>query len=264
MSTCPEVGSRPDLVQPYALTADPLDHELRLLAWAALVHVCLLPEQLAAAVAGGFVRVLLLYLGPAADVHPAVRRWNADQLACLRSAALSRLHQLSPLCPDEYERAGGPSVLLHFLGSPGALPGHVEGALRHLHRLVTLVPESRDALGAGGLVPLLLGIVEDTTNRPEPVRHFALMCLAAMCTLHAENQRRVRKAQGVGVLLKALSRLRCLDPLLPSPYAVAVLDALWFGVVPDRKAAARFLVGEGMGHLLAALQAGHKAHRWVG
>lgn len=268
VSTCPEAGARPDLVHPHVLTTDPLDLELRLLAWGALVAGCLLPDQLAAAVAGGFVRVLLLYVSPGAEGHPAVRRWNADQLASLRAAALSKLHQVAPLCPDEYERAGGPDALLQFLGAASGLAApspaaqqHLEAALRHLHRLVTLVPESRDALGTRGLTPLLLNIIQDTSGKPEPTLHFALMVVSAMCTLHADNQRRLRKAQGVGVLLSALARLRGLDPLLPSPYAVAVLDAVWCGVVPDRKSAARFLVEEGLDHLLSAMEGGNKTHR---
>ncbi len=140
------------------------------------------------------------------------------------------------------------------------------------------------------------------------MRHFALLCLGSLCAVHAENQRRLRKAGGVGVLLTALAGLRCvprvqapkhtrkgaasgiraviwawrgrawrrpaavqqsastftplintkrtrvprfagfqsaarsLDSLLPSPYAVALLDCVADAVVPDRKSAARFLV----------------------
>ncbi|KAG2442889.1 hypothetical protein HXX76_002966 [Chlamydomonas incerta] len=286
--TCPELGSAPALVANYALSTDVLDHELRLLVWAALVQGCLLPEVLEQAVASGLVRVLLLYVSPG-EAHPAVRRWNPDQLAALRSGALSRLHTLSPLCPEEYERAGGPGTLLAFVGSaPG--PTHLEAALRHLHRLFSMVPETRDALGSAGIIPVLLAVVADTVGsgggggtmghlagersgnghgaltgsgslQPEPVRHFALLCLTALCSVHAENQRRLRKAGGVGVLLGAVEKLRGLDPLLPAPYAVAVLDCIWAAVVPDRKSAAKLLVDGGMEALLNHLEQGNKSHR---
>ncbi|KAG2499310.1 hypothetical protein HYH03_002888 [Edaphochlamys debaryana] len=289
-----------DLVAGYALTTDALDQELRLLVWGAMVHGCLLPEVLELANQGGLVRVLLLYVSPGeAASHPAVRRWNPDQLSTLRSAALSRLHSLAPLCPDEYERAGGPTTLLTFVGS-NPIPMHMEGALRHLHRLFTLVPESRDAFGAAGLIPVLLGVVMDSVgsgggggalgnhvgtlgattslgslstfgadrlmaqgngSQPEPVRHFALLCLTALCTVHAENQRRLRKAGGVSVLAGCVAKLKGLDPLLPAPYAVAVLDCVWAAVVPDRKSAARFLVEQGMDLLLNHLESGNKGHR---
>ncbi|KXZ56694.1 hypothetical protein GPECTOR_1g625 [Gonium pectorale] len=307
--TAPELAARPELVASYALTTDTLDHELRLLTWSSLVHGCLLPQVLDAAVAGGLMRVLLLYVSYG-DGHPAVRRWNPDQLATLRSAALSKLHSLSPLCPDEYERAGGPATLLGFVqASPGA--AHLEAALRHLHRLFSMVPESRDAAGVVGLIPVLLGIAHDTGGsadgtgggsvggalmrmksaansagggmaagtfssaasvggggaasgaQPESVRHFALLCLTALCSVHAENQRRLRKAGGVTVLLSALARLRSLDPLLPAPYAVAVLDCIWGAVVPDRKSTARFLVDQGLDYLLNHLEEGNRGHRVV-
>ncbi|GLC35790.1 hypothetical protein PLESTB_000494500 [Pleodorina starrii] len=295
-ATCPELAARPELVAPYALTTDAHDHELRLLAWAAVVHGCLLPEVLETAVAGGLVRVLLLYVN-VGEGHPAVRRWNPDQLSTLRAGALSRLHTLSPLCPEEYERAGGPGTLLAFVAAApsagaaaAAAAGHLEGALRHLHHLFTLVPETRDGFGAAGLIPVLLGIVADAVGngggaaaaggragsaggsaaaaaasggQPEGVRHFALLCLNALCTVHAENQRRLRKAGGVGVLLGALARLRGLDPLLPAPYAVAVLDCVWAAVVPDRKSTARWLVERGMDHVLSHLEGGNKGHRPV-
>ncbi|GFR41272.1 hypothetical protein Agub_g1947 [Astrephomene gubernaculifera] len=308
-ATAPELATRPDLVAGYALTTDTLDHELRLLVWGALEQGCLLPEVLAAAVAAGLMRVLLLYVSYG-DSHPAVRRWNADQLASLRSAALSKLHSLSPLCPEEYERAGGPATLLGFVSAaPGAV--HLEGALRHLHRLFVLVPETRDSLGGAGLIPVLLGVVRDSvgsgaggggalghvgaggggggsgglsaagsssfvaggtggggggggaSGQPEPVRLFALLCLTALCTVHAENQRRLRKAGGVGVLLSALAKLRGLDPLLPAPYAIAVLECIWAAVVPDRKSTARFLVDQGMDQLLNHLESGNQGHRPV-
>ncbi|GIL72923.1 hypothetical protein Vretifemale_3064 [Volvox reticuliferus] len=301
-ATCPELATRPDLIANYALTTDALDHELRLLVWSAMVHGCLLPEVLEAAVAGGLMRVLLLYVN-IGEGHPAVRRWNPDQLATLRAAALSKLHTLSPLCPDEYERAGGPATLLGFVGATTGA-AHLEAALRHLHHLFTLVPETRDSFGAAGLIPVLLGIINDagggtgadggvlghtgnsaTNNgrggsgrnsfthttgsttgaagQPEAVRHFALLCLTAMCTVHAENQRRLRKASGVGVLLTALARLRTLDPLLPAPYAVAVMDCIWASVVPDRKSTAQFLVAQGLDRVLNHLETGNKGHRPV-
>ncbi len=277
-ATCPEVGTREELVAPHALSTDVLDQELRLLVWGALEKGCLLPEVLDQAVASGFVRVLMLYVSPG-ESHPGVRRWNRDQLAALRSAALSKLHTVSPLCPEEYERAGGAGTLLAFVSSSNPGAAHMEGALRHMHRLFQMVPETRDAFGAAGLIPVLLGVVNDSVGsgtgggalgntgaasagQPEPVRHFALLCLTVLCTVHAENQRRLRKAQGVGVLLAALSKLRGLDPLLPSPYAVAVLDCLGAAVVPDRKSAAHFLVERGLDHLLNHLEVGNKAHRW--
>lgn len=291
--TCPELAPHHDLVANFALTTDALDHELRLLVWSALVRGGLLPDVLEAAVAGGLMHVLLLYVS-IGEGHPAIRRWNPDQLAPLRSASLSTLHTLSPLCPDEYERAGGPTALLAFVaGSPGA--SHLEAALRHLHHLFTLVPETRDAFGTAGLIPVLLGLVNDTGSptvggrasftsivssgithpvnsatavttadgggQPEPVRHFALLCMTALCTVHAENQRLLRKADGVAVMLGALSKLRALDPLLPAPYAVAVLDCLWASVVPDRKSAAKFLVDQGLDLVINHLESGNKGHR---
>ena len=53
-----------------------------------------------------------------------------------------------------------------------------------------------------------------------------------------------------------LARCRAADPTLPSAYVVAVLDAVWTCVAPDRKNTAKFLVEEGMDVLLDLLEVG--------
>lgn len=67
----------------------------------------------------------------------------------------------------------------------------------------------------------------------------------------------------VQVLLTQLASLQTLDQTLPSPLAVAVLDAVWRCLVQDRNSLARFLVGQGLDLLLSFLEVCSKAHRQV-
>ena len=64
-------------------------------------------------------------------------------------------------------------------------------------------------------------------------------------------------------LLACLKSLRGLDPLMPSPFGVALLECVWDSVLPDKKSLARFLIGEGLEHLLALLDQGSKSQRPV-
>eukprot|EP00195_Chlamydomonas_chlamydogama_P007748 CAMPEP_0202890108 /NCGR_PEP_ID=MMETSP1392-20130828/615_1 /ASSEMBLY_ACC=CAM_ASM_000868 /TAXON_ID=225041 /ORGANISM="Chlamydomonas chlamydogama, Strain SAG 11-48b" /LENGTH=1052 /DNA_ID=CAMNT_0049573609 /DNA_START=191 /DNA_END=3349 /DNA_ORIENTATION=- len=272
VSTAPELADGSPHVKPWGLTTDDVDHEHKLLCWRATAAGS---QQVPAALQlvvqqYNFLGVLLQYISTSDAPPPAVRRWNADQLNALRSAALSSLYRVAPLAAESYVAVGGLSELVAFVRSShgqNVLTQHTEGALRHLYCMCQDVPDLAESFGAEGLVPVLLDIVQDVSSpgsaggQPEGVRHFALMLLSLLCTVNAENLRRLRKAQGVAVLLDQLQRLIRADPTLPSPFAVAVLDAVWCCVVPDRKNLARFLVDEGMDALLSLLERGNKGHR---
>lgn len=273
VGTCPELGSHPDIVQTFALSTESVDLELRLLAWSALSAACCqLPDLLRQACDAGLLQALLLYVRPN-EGHPAIRRWNADSFASLRFAALTCLHSLSPLAAADYERDGGIRVLVDYLsvacasemGSGGF--AQAETALRHVHKLLVSSSRAKDAFGAAGLVDVLVMHVQDAAPECQPaqegVLHFGALCLSALCSMHAENARRVRKAGGIPALQAQLLRLQGQDPLLPSPLAVALLEAIWTCVVPDRKSLAHFLVAEGMDQLLNLLECSHRSHRPV-
>lgn len=115
------------------------------------------------------------------------------------------------------------------------------------------------------------GGLSTAADSPPPVQTCALMLLSTLCDpalsspeegrLLPENLRRLRKAEGIPVLLNRLELIQSLDPTLPSAFALACFGAIWSCVVPDRKNAARFLVAEGMDLLLDALERGHPSHR---
>lgn len=276
VSTSPELGvpEHDGIVKPWALTTEDLDYEMRQLAWRAVTAMCVHcgagSHVVALASRWGLMRVLLAFVELVPENAPpmltdaaasAQRRWPADQVMALRASALSRLFSLAPMLPDGYLAEDGPGVLLRFL-STGVTPAHVEGALRHLHSLMASAPEMAEALGGGGAIRVLLGLLQDGA-RHEGVRHYCLLLLALMCRLNTENSRRLRHEGGVAVLLGQLARCRSMDPTLPSPYTIAMLDALWTCVVPDRKNAARFLVEDGLDGLLELLEIGNRGHRAV-
>ncbi|KAJ9526659.1 hypothetical protein QJQ45_017570 [Haematococcus lacustris] len=303
VSTCPECGTAevPGLVRHWAITQEDPDYELKQLAWQAATTGCLAtatasPPDLTAdpsglvleqAAAWGLLHLLLAFveLSPEATTNPRVaqcaaavsRRWVADQADTLREAALSRLHALLPLMPHLFIAADGPATLLRLLA--GSLHGgHVEAALRLLHGLVAAVPAMAEVLGAAGLVEQLVTLLQDAAQ-PPGVRHFALLLLAPLCRSGVENLRRLRRAGGVGELLAQLERCKAADPTLPSPVTVAVVDAVWAGLVPDRKNAARFLVEGGVEAMcdlletrpslaaavlyVLAVQCGNRGHRAI-
>ncbi|KAL6758369.1 flagellar associated protein [Haematococcus lacustris] len=287
VSTCPECGTAevPGLVRHWAITQEDPDYELKQLAWQAATTGCLAtatasPPDLTAdpsglvleqAAAWGLLHLLLAFveLSPEATTNPRVaqcaaavsRRWVADQADTLREAALSRLHALLPLMPHLFIAADGPATLLRLLA--GSLHGgHVEAGLRLLHGLVAAVPAMAEVLGAAGLVEQLVTLLQDAAQ-PPGVRHFALLLLAPLCRSRVENLRRLRRAGGVGELLAQLERCKAADPTLPSPVTVAVVDAVWAGLVPDRKNAARFLVEGGLEAMCDLLECGNRGHRAI-
>jgi hypothetical protein len=86
------------------------------------------------------------------------------------------------------------------------------------------------------------------------IRHSALLLLASLCRHNTENLRRLRHEGGVAALLAQLERAKAADPTLPSPVTVAVLDAVWAAIIPDRKNSARFLVEDGLDKLCDLLE----------
>ncbi len=200
--------------------------------------------------------VLLQYLD-VANPSPAVRRWNADRCSTLQSTALSALHQLAPLSTEQYVSCGGIATVLALMAH-SEKPSHVEATLRHLHALCSASADVAEELGAAGATGVLMQLVQERPGWPEGARLAALLMLSALCSASAENQRRLRKAEGVAVLVAQLSLACALDPSLPSPFALAVLDAIWSCVVPDRKNVAKFLVADGMDLLLNLLERSHK------
>eukprot|EP00798_Chlamydomonas_sp_ICE-L_P020377 gene20377-27148_t len=169
---------------------------------------------------------------------PSIRRWNSDQLATLRTAAISRL----------YEAVGG--------GGLGPSKGHILGALRHMHRLCVAVPAACETLGAQGAIPMLIDLVRQAPQAsPKPdggIRHLSLLLLSALAPAPPWRGATPQTSDAFG---------KRADPTLPSTYAVALLDAIWKCVVPDRKSTARFLVDEGLDILLQVLEVGNRDHR---
>jgi hypothetical protein len=263
VSCAPECCDGLPHVKPWALSTEELDLELKMLCWNATTTGCvLLPDAQQVAKAAGLMPMLLQYL-QVDSPPPAVLRWNADRCSSLRSAALSVLHRVAPIMVEQYLSHGGIRTALLLL-AVCPVPVHVEAALHHLHVLCAAAPEMAEALGEAGCVGILLDLAQSKVAAwPEPLRQAALQLLALVCQVNVENQRRLRKANGVPILLQQLSEACTVDPTLPSPLALAVLDAVWSGIVPDRKNVAKFLVSDGMDLLLSMLESGNRGHKAV-
>lgn len=106
--------------------------------------------------------------------------------------------QVAPLFHSEFLAVGGVPQLVSFISDPRAPSDHLESALRLLLRLVTHVPPMADELCNALLLPALLPVIQSTAL-PEECRLFGLLLLAALCDKRPENQRMLRKADGVMV-----------------------------------------------------------------
>ena len=167
----------------------------------------------------------------------------------------------------------------------------VEAALRHLTALCDLRgSEVSEPLGTAGSIPIILELIKKWKHGSLTQSHgsrlqgtmaggplspedgpgqktCALMLLASLCApsppglTPSDNLRRLRKAEGIAVILQEAELLQQLDPSLPSQLALACFSAIWSCVIPDRKNAARFLVAEGIDHILDSLEHGHPSHR---
>ena len=260
VSCAPECCNGAPHVKPWALSTEELDLELKLLCWSAASAGCeQLPQVLDLAKDIGLMGLLLQYLDITSP-PPAVQRWSADRVSTLRSSALSMLQRIAPISVELFLSSGGIPVVLAMLAHCD-VPSHVEAAVKLLNALCSCAPAMAEELGSGGAVSLVLELVLRRPGWPDSVSQSALLLLALMCTGSGENQRRLRKAQGVSVLLDRLTQISTLDATLPSPLVLATLNAVWCCIVPDRKNVAKFLVAEGMDTLINLLERGHRAHR---
>ncbi|GAX82203.1 hypothetical protein CEUSTIGMA_g9631.t1 [Chlamydomonas eustigma] len=259
VSCAPECCNGMPYVKPWALSTEELDFELKLLCWSLSAAGCVSqPSLFSSAKTAGLMPTLMQYLDYS-SLTPAVQRWNADRSSSLRCSALSLLYKLAPVFPEEYLAVGGISVLLNFLRS-STNTSHVESGLRHLHALSIATPAVAENLGEQGAIPLVLDLAKPGTGLQDKLRQTSLQLLSVMCESALENQRRLRKVQGVAVLLSLLSEACTLDPTLPSSLVLATLNAIWNCIVPDKKNLAHFLVSDGLDLLLNLIEKGHRSH----
>lgn len=264
ISVCPENGDSSSVIRSYALTTDEHDFELKQLAWAAVAKGCELQDVLQLAQQFGLMNVLLMY--QQLPGSPTVTRWMPDQRATLQSVALSKLYVLAALAPQAYLAAKGLAMTTALLQDGGSQDVHVEAALRHLHNLCGLLPSVTKELVQERMVTRLLDLAMEPRHSSQ-LRHFAVLLLARLCgddAMGAEEARRwVRRAGGVQRLLGELAAVVAQHALLPSPYVISLLDAVWAAVVPDRKSQAMFLVEGGLDTLLSMLERSAKGYRPV-
>ena len=261
VSCAPESCNGAPYVKPWALSADELDLELKLLCWNTASKGCVLdPEVLELARDMDFMSVLLQYLD-VINPPPAVQRWSPDRASSLRSAAIAVLHQISPISSDQFLTVGGIAMVITFIANC-PVPSHVEAALKQLHALCSAKPQIVEELGACNTFATILSMIQVESSWPDSLRQSAFLLLSVMCSACEENQKRFRKAQGITVLLDQLEQIAAeLDATLPSPLALAVLNSVWCCIMPNKKNSAIFLVSDGIDLLLNHLETGNSSHR---
>ena len=259
VSCAPECCNGAPYVKPWALSTDELDLELKLLCWTTATKSCVvLPEVLGLAESMGLMNLMMQHLD-VTNPPPAVRRWSPDRASALRSAAISVLHQVSPISVSQFLCADGVNVVLSLIARC-PVSCHVEAALNQLLALCTAVPEMAEELGSRSAFPTILSLIQVDSGWPDSLRQTALQLLSVMCS-SSENKKRFRKAHGISVLVEQLGQISQLDATLPAPMALAVLNSVWCCIIPDRKNVARFLVSDGIDLLLNHLETGNRAHR---
>lgn len=153
----------------------------------------------------GLLQLLLSYCQPDAVQRAATMtastagRWGADQVVRLAALAWGQLQHVAPLCRQRLVDAGGVAVTLEAISSHGS-SSNVEAALQLMRRVCGGDAGVADAFGAQGAVPAVLQQLCDPCSG-EQLRQAALLALAALCEGCSGNQRHLRRAQGVEVLL---------------------------------------------------------------
>ena len=292
VAVMPELRTESARVKPFVLTKETDDHEAKLLAWHILTKLCrgggdkvtaaggdgevgvsgaqerASAASLEKAIEGGFWTVLLTYV----DVHQhmnfsslkeekwqAIRRWSDEELNSLQTQAISSLHKLAPLNVTAFMEAKGPDIFVECLRSL-VHSSHSQSLLLPLiQTLITLsgLPKLQDRFGEIGAIEAASDILSDPSIG-DVVREDASTWISMLCKSHEGNQGRFRDCNGVDRLVSQVHDLRQLDPTLPSPRAMSILNAVWMCVVPNKANLQRFLALDGVESLLDLLDYGNR------
>lgn len=251
-STSPEFPSKDYELKPFCQTKESEDLELRRLVWGLVCRLCVHPVCLEDSVQGGFLDVLLMYIDVERQSSPHITKYARSQIHELQLQVFAILFEIVPGCPMAYSQRNGNEIVLNFIRScpQGELK---EAAVRHLLNSAG-VKEFSTELGEAGGISLALELFCDEEN-PECVKQDAIAVLSSLCQEHEDNRQRFRKEGGLNALRSALITLKSVDHTLPSAFGVAVMEALWYCVVTNRRNLARFLAADGLDAVIDLLEA---------
>jgi len=219
------------------------------------------------AIEGGFWDVLLMYVdvhkhmnssSPKEEKWQAIRRWSDEELIALQKQAIATLHKLAPLDVMAFAEVKGPDILVECLKSL-INSSHSQSLLLPLiQMLISLsgLPKLQERFGEIGAIEAASSILSDPSIG-DVVREDASTWISMLCRANAGNQGRFRECNGVDRLVSQVRDLRELDPTLPSPRAMSVLNAVWTCVVPNDANLQRFLALDGVESLLDLLDYGN-------
>ena len=157
-----------------------------------------------------------------------------------------------------FAEAKGPDILVECLKSL-IDPSHSQSLLLPLiQTLISLssLPKLQERFGEIGAIEAASSILSDPSIG-DVVREDAATWISMLCKVNAGNQARFRECNGVNRLVSQVHDLRELDPTLPSPRAMSVLNAVWTCVVPNDANLHRFLALDGVESLLDLLDFGN-------
>ena len=293
VAVMPELRAESARVKPFVLTKETDDHEAKLLVWHVMAKLCrggsegagarggdrgreaggsgaqerASAASLQKAIDGGFWDVLLMYV----DVHKhmdsskpkggtwlAIRRWSDEELISLQKQAIATLHKLAPLDVMAFAEAKGPDILVECLKSLIDSSHSQSLLLPLIQTLISLssLPKLQERFGEIGAIEAASSILSDPSIG-DVVREDAATWISMLCKANAGNQARFRECNGVDRLVSQVHDLRELDPTLPSPRAMSVLNAVWTCVVPNDANLHRFLALDGVESLLDLLDFGN-------
>eukprot|EP00899_Mesostigma_viride_P002503 jgi/Mesvir1/12253/Mv00470-RA.2 len=276
----PEILPFGDIIKPFALTTEPEDYEMKQLTWAVVGACCKADTQsLEYAVEGGFVACLLSYIDPVhLDAPGGVHsKWSRGQLRTLQAQALTLLIQLIPAKPSVLYEGGASDtpdgrsedrvmLILRFAQAMAADTGSatvttsITGTLTlqtlALRLLLACCPllTCQGRLGDLGAVPVCLELFSDPRNATA-VRMLGAQLVSALCKAHDDNQRLLRKADGLRILTEELCALAKMEPATSLFMTVAVVDCTWNCILNNRRNLARFIAAGGLDALLTLLEA---------
>eukprot|EP00741_Cyanophora_paradoxa_P004605 tig00000821_g4469.t1 len=253
-STAAELELRHEAVRPHFLATGAAELETRKWMWGLLSMLSTHGASLEGIVRGELLRVLLLYLeGPEAQAASALPKWTPAQLRDLQATALSVLFALVPLCGEEFQRLGGPRLLLAFLAAQARPDGDARLRQRALALLVNVAPLPGFGLELGrlGALPLMLGLAGDP-SQAYVARQDAVSVVALLCDGCDENKYALGKEGGVPLLSSHL-RWGPGEGGQREQLVTAVVDCVWRAVVGHPRNEARFLNANGLAALLDLL-----------
>jgi len=195
----------------------------------------------------GFLNCILMYLDPNSN-NPQLSKWQPPQLQELQIHGLALLQNMIPLIPEYIHRLNSHQYFVKMMQT-------YQDYERRIACMKAILQASKfdffkQNFNNSGLMDVLLEIIKSGTDVHLDLREYAFNIISNLCCNNRDNQKELRRKQGIEILKSNLAYSEVEQSGNASTFLLAVVDCLSNTVFGNKRSELHFLDIEGVYVLL--------------